>query len=158
MSMRSWLRIAWAIVACYAAGAVGALFVTDGTAAWYAGLVKPVIMPPNWLFAPVWTILYGLMAAAVVIIWNKDRRSQDNSGWVQLFFAHLIANGAWTIFFFGFHAVLIALIDVSILIVAVTLLTVGAFEIDRRAGYLLLPYLAWILFAAALTYEIWILN
>jgi tryptophan-rich sensory protein len=77
---------------------------------------------------------------------------------VPLFFAHLLLNAAWTIFFFGFHAVLVALIDILILLCCIFLLICGAWEIDKRATYLLAPYFLWVLFATILNIAIWFLN
>jgi tryptophan-rich sensory protein len=147
-----------AILACYGAGLLGSIFVSADTAAWYQSLQKPFFTPPNWLFAPVWLVLFGLMAASLTIIWNKDPNAQDARGWVPLFFTHLLLNAAWTMFFFGLHALLISLIEIALLLAAIVILMCGAFEIDKRAGYLLIPYLLWVSFAALLNGALWYLN
>jgi len=155
----NWLaRLGVAVLASYGAGFLGSLFITTGVGSWYDMLEKPFFQPPNWLFAPVWMVLYGLMAIAVTIIWSKDPLAAEIRGWVPLFFAHLLLNAAWTVFFFGFHAILVALITIIILFVCIFLLICGAWEIDRRAAYLLIPYLLWVLFATALNVAIWFLN
>ncbi|MEK7093488.1 MAG: TspO/MBR family protein [Patescibacteria group bacterium] len=155
----NWLaRLGVAVLASYGAGFLGSLFITTDVGSWYDMLNKPFFQPPNWIFAPVWIVLYGLMAVAVTIIWNKDPLAAEVRGWVPLFFAHLLLNAAWTVFFFGFHAVLVALITIIILLCCIFFLICGAWEIDRRAAYLLIPYFLWVLFATVLNLAIWFLN
>lgn len=158
VNMRSRVRSAWAALFCYAAGGVAVLFISPGVSAWYAALAKPLFAPSITVFVPLLVILYGLMAVAVVDIWDRDKYSRENRGWVQLFFAHLFGNAAWIIFFFGFHAILIALLDSIVLSIAVVLLVCAAWEIHRRAAYFLLPYLAFTLAATAFTWSVWLLN
>jgi tryptophan-rich sensory protein len=158
MNMSSYVRVGIALSSCYAAGFIGSLFVSSTALSWYAGIDKPWFNPPSFVFAPVWIVLYTLMAIALVRVWNRDPNAQEMRGWVPLFFAHLLLNAAWTVFFFGYHAVFVAMVDIGILLVSVFLLTVGAWEIDRRASYLLMPYLAWVLFATILNVSIWMLN
>ena len=158
MSMRSYVPIGLAFLVCYGAGFIGSFFVDAGAGSWYASLEKPFFTPPASVFAPVWLVLYGLMATALSIVWIKDPNAEDMTGWVPIFFIHLVANMAWTIFFFGFHTVFIALIDIFILVCMVLLLLCAAWRIDRRASYLLLPYLTWVLFALLLNITIWVMN
>lgn len=156
--MRSFVRLGVSFLACYGAGFAGSLFTRDGMRAWYAALEKPSFMPPDWLFAPVWLVLYGCMALALYMVWEKDPLATEMRGWVPLFFAHLLLNAAWTIFFFGFYAIFIALIDITLLFFSVVLLVFGARDIDTRAMWLLIPYAAWVFFAAILNYLIWTMN
>src|SRR3989344_4172798 len=145
--MSSFMRASIAIVASYSAGFVASIFIETGAGTWYDALVKADFLPPSWVFAPVWFILYGCMAGALYIIWTKDPYARDWTGWVPMFFVHLLLNAAWSLFFFGFHAILVAFIDIVILAFAIILLICGAREIGKRAAYLLAPYLAWVLFA-----------
>jgi translocator protein len=92
------------------------------------------------------------------IVWEKDPHAREMRGWVPLFFAHLLLNAAWPMFFFGFHAIFIALIDILLLNIAVFLLIFGAYEIDKRAAFLLVPYQIWLVFAAVLNLTIWMAN
>ena len=158
MHMRTYFRVGISILACFGAGFLGTLFVSSGVGSWYDLLNKPWFNPPSWTFGIVWTALYASMAAALTIVWNNDPHAEEFSGWVPLFFVHLLLNTAWTIFFFGYHAIFIALIDIFLLASCVILLTFGARDIDKRAFYLMLPYLAWVLFAALLNICIWYLN
>ncbi len=156
--MNKLVRAGISIVSCYAAGFVGTFFVTSGVGSWYSMLEKPWFNPPSWTFGIVWTILYGFMAAALYIVWENDPHAEDFSGWVPLFFVHLLLNASWTIFFFGYHALFVSMIDIFLLASCVILLTFGARDVSKRAFFLMLPYLAWVLFAALLNISIWYLN
>jgi len=156
--MNPFIRVSVAVLATYGAGLVGYLFVDTQAASWYAMLAKPALTPPNAVFVVVWLILYALMALALYIVWSTDPTTHRTDGWVRFYFVQLLFNAAWTMFFFGFHAPLIAFVDTLFLGLMLVCLVVGAWEIDRRAVYLLLPYLAWIFFAAYLTLGIWWLN
>ena len=152
------MRASVAVITSYGAGLLGSLFISTTTGGWYDTLIKPEFSPPSWVYAPVWLVLYGLMAAAVTLIWNRDPNATEWRGWVPMFFAHLLLNAAWAVFFFGFHTILVAFVDIVILLFFIVLLIVGAWEIDKRAAYLLAPYLAWVLFATVLNGAIWYLN
>lgn len=156
--MRSYVRAGVSVLACYGAGFIGSLFVTAASLSWYDGIAKPFFNPPAWLFAPVWLVLYGCMACALALMWRADPSAKEGVGWVPLFFAHLLLNAAWTVFFFGFHAVFFALIDIVILLWCIVLLCFGAIAVDRRAAYFLLPYMLWVAYATILNASIWYLN
>ena len=146
------------LLACYGAGFISSLFVQTGTGSWYDGLVKPALMPDKWGIPLTALVIYGLMAFALWIVWENDPHVQEMRGWVPLFFAHLLLNASWAIFFFGFHAIFIALIDAIILVFAAGILTAGAWEVKKSAGYLLMPYFVWSIFLAYLTLHLWLIN
>ena len=158
MNMRSYVRMGLSFLACYGAGFLASLFVSTGAGSWYDGLVKPLLTPDKYTVLYVWLAIYALMAAALTIVWEKDPHVDEMRGWVPLFFAHLLVNAAWPMLFFGFHSIFIALIDATILVFAVGILTAGAWEVDKRAGYFLLPYFLWILFTTYLNIRVWFLN
>lgn len=158
MNMRSFVRLGLSLLACYGAGFLSALFVRSGSGLWYDELVKPAFTPDKLMIPLVWLVVYGLMAIALWIVWEEDPLIKEMRGWVPLFFAHLLINAAWAAFFFGFHAIFIALIDALILSFASFILIFGAYEIDKRAAYLLIPYAAWILFITYLNLQLWLLN
>ncbi len=145
--------VGW-IVLCLAAS-LGAVFVSvDG---WYAGLVKPSWNPPAWLFGPVWTLLYVMMAVAAWLVWREGGWSAQRRPLV-LFLAQWLLNALWTPLFFGLHRPDIALVEILALW-AVLAVTVAQFwRVRRIAGLLLVPYLAWVSFAAFLNFTIWRLN
>jgi tryptophan-rich sensory protein len=152
------VRLGVSLLLCFGAGLLGSIFVSDQAAAWYDALQKPFFMPPNGLFPVVWTVLYILMGLALWLVWEKDDDASEVRGWVPLFIAHLLVNASWTIFFFGYHATFIALIDIVVLLACIILLMIGACQIDKRAGWLLAPYLLWVCFATILNGAIWWLN
>jgi tryptophan-rich sensory protein len=124
---------------------------------WYRALSKPSWNPPPWLFGPVWTLLYTLMAVAAWMVWRQG-------GWARealplaLYVAQLALNAAWTPIFFGAHRIGLALADVALLWLAI-LATLVAFAMTTPvAGLLLVPYLAWVTFASALNFQLWRLN
>jgi benzodiazapine receptor len=136
-------------------GASASLLTTPELPAWYAALNHPAIAPPNWVFAPVWTMLYILMGIAAWRVWKITTLK---SAEMAAFGFQLALNFAWSAIFFGLHRIGAALIEIAALDLAV-LATIFLFvRRDRLAGLLLLPYLAWTLFASLLTHAFWRLN
>ncbi len=123
---------------------------------WYAGLTKPSWNPPSWLFGPVWSTLYILMAVAAWQIWNTDHPRKVQA--IALWIGQLVVNGAWSWLFFGLHRPGIAMFELAGLVVLV-LLTIRMFHAIRPvAASLMVPYLVWITFALALNVALWRLN
>jgi tryptophan-rich sensory protein len=134
---------------------------------WYAGLAKPAFNPPNWIFGPVWTLLYTMMAVAAWrvhvrtdvgeltgrIAGGPSNRTALTWWWVQL-----ALNAAWSVIFFWLHAIGWALADIAVLLLAIAMTTYLFWRVSRLAGALLVPYLAWVGFATALNFGIWRLN
>lgn len=146
------------ILICLGAEAAGVTFTFSALKTWYPTLVKPSFNPPNWLFGPVWIILYLLMAISLYLIWLKGLKNKNVRNAVFLFFIQLILNATWSPVFFGARNVFLALIVIVILWFYI-LKTILAFsKIDKQASYLLYPYLAWVSFATVLNFSIWILN
>jgi len=133
------------------AGIVGAFFTAEAIPTWYAGLAKPTLNPPAWVFAPVWTTLYLLMGIAAFLVWRK--RPLPGAFLVQLGL-----NTLWSIIFFGLRNPAWAFADIIALTLAI-IWTMAAFaKTSRTAIYLLAPYLLWVIFAAYLNYAIWMGN
>lgn len=136
-------------------GVFAGLITEPNVLTWYPVLAKPSFNPPNWVFAPVWTTLYILMAVAGWRVW----RITDFESRALLFWAvQLVLNFAWSFIFFGAHNIGLALIEIAALWLMVLLTMVAFFRIDRIAGWLFAPYLAWVSFAAALNAAIHQLN
>lgn len=152
MTRRDWLGLLVALAACYGAAAIGTQF-TPGE--WYAGLVKPSWNPPSWLFAPVWTVLYGMMAVASWLVW-RTRAAVRTA--LTLFALQLVLNATWSWLFFGLERPDLAFADIVLLWLALLATTAAFFRIRAAAGILMLPYLFWVSFAAALNFAIWRLN
>ncbi|MEM1085613.1 MAG: TspO/MBR family protein [Verrucomicrobiota bacterium] len=121
---------------------------------WYAGLEKPSWNPPPWIFGPVWTALYLMIAVAAWLVWRKD-------GWkrpMALYFIQLALNAAWTPIFFGAHQLGWALFEIMLLWVAILLTALAFCPVHRVAALLLVPYLCWVSFATFLNFTLWRLN
>ena len=122
--------------------------------AWYATLAKPEWNPPSWIFGPVWTALYLMMAIAAWLVWKRD-------GWrrpMWFYSGQLLLNAAWTPVFFAAHQIGLALIVITALWLAILCTLLAFLRISKPAGWLLVPYLAWVSFAAFLNYTLWRMN
>jgi tryptophan-rich sensory protein len=123
-------------------------------AAWYAGLTKPAFNPPAWLFGPVWSVLYILIAVAGWRVWQRDRH-----GWpMRLWWAQLALNFLWTPVFFGAHQIGLALIVILLMLAAILGFIATAWRLDRVAAWLFVPYAVWVAFASVLSGSICALN
>ncbi|MEM7280755.1 MAG: TspO/MBR family protein [Pseudomonadota bacterium] len=131
---------------------IGAQF-TPGE--WYAALEKPPLNPPNWIFAPVWSALYLAMAIAAWLVWKAERESPSP---LLLWGTQLVLNALWSYLFFGIHRMGLALIEILILLGVVVATCVSFFRTKAVAGWLLVPYIAWLLFATYLNAALLILN
>jgi benzodiazapine receptor len=149
--MRSWKGLLMFLAFVAIAGAMGTLALPD---AWYVALAKPSFNPPNWIFPPVWTLLYVLMAIAAWRVYRAAGWCTALGAWI----AQLVFNGAWSPLFFGLHRIGWALADIIVLLALVVTTTVLFFRRDRIAGSLMVPYAAWVAFATLLTLTIWRLN
>jgi tryptophan-rich sensory protein len=136
---------------CFAAASMGAVF---RPGKWYERLVKPSWRPPDWLFAPVWTVLYLMIAIAGWMVWRKAGVSQP----LFFYLLQLVLNAAWTPIFFGAHRIGAAFFDIVLLWVSTILTIVYFYPVNALAAWLLVPYLIWVSFAATLNYAIWRLN
>lgn len=121
---------------------------------WYATLNKPSWNPPGWIFGPVWTLLYLMMATAAWLVWKR-------SGWgkaLGLYVIQLVFNAAWTPIFFGAHQPGWALVDIIAMWVAIAVTMIAFFRVSKAAGWLMVPYFAWVSFAMVLNYTLWRMN
>lgn len=135
----------------FAAAGIGSRFLPG---AWYAGLVKPSWNPPNWIFAPVWSVLYVMIAIAGALAFNEDRRSAANIAWAL----QIVLNCLWSYLFFGLHRPGLAAIDIVALWCSIGTFVMLARRDSPAASLLFLPYWAWVTFASALNFAIVALN
>ena len=150
--MRRYLTLALFIVLVLGGGTLIGFMTLPG--AWYAGLAKPAFNPPNWIFAPVWTLLYIMVAVAGWRTWESEPRSAGMATW----FIQLALNFIWSPVFFGAHMIGAALVIVAMLLAAILTFIVMRGPRDRTAALLFMPYAAWVAFATLLNGSIWILN
>ena len=143
------------LVLTLAVGFAAGLATEPNIAGWYSHLAKPSFNPPNWIFAPVWTTLYVLMAIAAWRVW---RVTGLGARAMLFWFVQLALNFAWSFIFFNAHQIGFALIEIAVLWLFVAITMIAFFRIDMIAGALFLPYLAWVSFAGVLNDAIWRLN
>ena len=147
------------IVGTEAVGILGAVWTTRSVETWYPTLEKPSFRPPNWVFGPVWTTLYAMMAIAMYTVSEKAPADRSVVRIAKILWGiQLVLNLLWSYLFFGRRSPLAGMIDVALLWVAIVLTTVAFAKVSRRAALLMLPYLLWVSFAALLNIEIWRRN
>jgi benzodiazapine receptor len=158
--MKKWnaLKLVISILLCQVAGMIGGFFTASSVNTWYDTLTKPSFNPPNWLFSPVWITLYVLMGVALFIVWKHGIQTAGVKIAVYLFGVQLVLNTLWSFLFFGLKTPLLAFIEIVILwgFILVTLLKFRT--LSKLAGFLLIPYLLWVSFAAVLNFSLWYLN
>jgi tryptophan-rich sensory protein len=155
---KDWIALLIFFGICFAVAASGSIFRAISVKTWYPGLLKPAGTPPSsWVFAPVWSILYLLMAAAGWLVW-RQRIHGDLSLALALFMAQLILNGLWSFVFFGLRRPGAALVEIIVLLAAIAMTAVRFAELSRLAFWLMTPYGAWVLYASYLNFGIWRLN
>lgn len=155
MLRNQWLVLAGFILVCLVTGGLGGWATAQSVTDWYPMLVKPSWNPPNWIFSPVWTALYLMMAVAAWLVWRSDGNIR---GAMILFFSQLALNFAWSFLFFGARSPWLGLMDIAMLWLALIITVIAFFQKSAAAGLLMLPYLAWVSFAAILNLAIWRLN
>lgn len=153
------LPVALGILICLAAGLLGSLVTMPAVdSSWFIHLNKPVFQPPNWLFAPVWTILYILMGAAAGIVYAKARHTAAGKTALILFAVQLVLNILWSFVFFGAQMLLAASINIALLWAVLLGTILYFFKVNRAAGWMLIPYILWVTFATVLTITLFVMN
>ncbi len=159
MKIANVVRLVVSLVIPLLVGFLGSFFTTaELLNNWYANLNKPWFNPPDWIFGPVWTTLYVLMGIAAFLVWRKGLDNKLVRLALILFVIQLILNALWSALFFGLRCPLCGLIDIVLLLVAIVLTIIYFFKISLRPALLLIPYLAWVSFAAVLNTAIYISN
>ena len=142
-------------VVTYSASFIGGLATISYKEPWYSSLIKSNLNPPDWVFAPVWTTLYFLMTVAIWLFWHSKNKNIDT---VYLYFIHLVFNTTWSIVFFVFHNIFLALINLIILIVLIIIIMIRFKRVNLTSYYLMIPYLLWCCYALVLNMSLFILN
>ena len=152
-------RIAIAVIVCLAVGYSSSTFTKEGVETWYPTILKPSFNPPNWVFMPVWTLLFILMGVAAGLVWDKIKeQNEEVKKALGFFLAQLILNAVWSYIFFGLKNPMLALIEIALLWLMIYETYLKFTKINKTAGYLLIPYMAWVIFAGILNASIWWLN
>lgn len=151
-------KLAVALALPLAVGFTGSIFTRNAIdSGWYDSLYQPSFTPPRWVFGPVWTVLYILMGIALYIVWNQfPRKRRENA--LGIFALQLLLNFLWSLFFFYFNDIEIALLDIAALWISIVMMIWMFYRVKPLAGWLIIPYLLWVSFAAALNIAYWVLN
>ncbi|HEX8456470.1 MAG TPA: TspO/MBR family protein [Pyrinomonadaceae bacterium] len=152
-----WIGLVCAVAACFAAAGLGSVYTTPSIPTWYASLQKPAWTPPAWVFGPVWTLLYLLMAVAVWLVW-RERGFTGARPALTLFAVQLTLNALWSVVFFGWKRPGLALVEIYFLWAAIFATMLSFWRISHAAAWLIWPYLLWVTFAGFLNLSIWRLN
>lgn len=158
MFFKSLIKLVILILLCLATGWLGSLFTRSSIPNWYAELQKPAFNPPDWVFAPVWTALYIMMALSAFIVAGKGLATPAVKIALIAFVIQLILNALWTPIFFGAHLIFLALLEIILLWLAILFTIVAFYKVSIFAAVLLIPYLLWVTFATVLNGALWLLN
>ncbi len=149
--MNRYVKLAIFIALVAGVALTGGQFLPGG---WYAGLAKPAWTPPNWLFGPVWSVLYLMIAVAGWLVWDSE--APRSARW--LWGAQLVLNGVWSPIMFGMHNITLALVVIVLMWLAIAAFIATTWRPVRTAALLFVPYLAWVSYATALNFALWRLN
>ena len=139
-------------------GSASGLFTTDAIPTWYASLAKPWFNPPNWVFGPVWTVLYIMMGISVGLVWSAEAENKERRRALAIFTAQFVLNLLWSIVFFGLRSPGLALVEILLLVVTLLWCIRTFFPISNTASWMLVPYAVWVCFAIVLNASIVLLN
>ena len=143
------------VLITFSASFVGGVATIEFKEPWYSLLIKPTFNPPDWIFGPVWTILYFMMTIAIWNFWHSKNRDMNT---VYIYFIHLIFNATWSITFFVFHKIVLALLTLIFLICLIIILILRFRRVNMLSFYLMIPYLLWCCFALVLNFNLLLLN
>lgn len=146
------------LVVPLAVGFLGSMSTRSAIDTWFPALERPAFSPPDWVFAPVWTILYIMMGIAAFLVWRSGMQSRYVAPALVAFAVQLGLNFLWPELFFGRRQLLLGLVDIIALWAMIVVTMVLFFKVSRVAGLLMIPYLAWVTFASVLNFELWRLN
>ena len=158
-TMNKYVKILLFVVTCIAVGYLSGMATQSSVTTWFPTLIKPSFNPPPWVFAPVWSLLYLMMGIAAGLVWSRIDYEKEAVKKALLFFViQLALNALWSILFFGMRNPFLAMIEIIILWLMIYETYVKFGKIDKIAGYLFIPYILWVSFAAVLNGSIWWLN
>ncbi len=151
------LKLIVAILLPLGVGGFSGMFTSEAIPGWYATLNQPSFNPPNWIFGPVWTMLYLLMGVSLYLIWKQEKSKERNLA-ILVFIVQLVFNFAWSFLFFYFNNIGLALVEIILLWLSIVTMLVLFYKIKPLAAYLNIPYLMWVSFATALNLGYFLLN
>ncbi len=152
------VKIIISVIICLTIGFVSGMSTTDAISNWYVNINKPSFNPPNWIFGPVWSILYTMMGVAAGLIWHEGLERKEVKFALGIFAVQIVLNALWSTLFFGMENPQLAFFEILLLLVMIIFTIVKFRQIKPIAGSLLIPYLLWVSFATILNFSIWQLN
>ncbi len=155
--MNKVLKFIISIAIPFIAGSIGSLATFPNITSWYATLEKPLFSPPNWLFGPVWTLLYVLMGVSLYLFWTSKSKGVKTNAFIA-FGIQVVLNTLWSVVFFGFHSPIGGIIVIVLLLAAIAFTIRYFWHFSKTASYLLLPYILWVGFATVLNISIVAIN
>ena len=155
--MKSIPKFIACLILCFGAAAIGGLFTQSSVNTWYAQLTNPEFSPPNWVFAPVWNVLYFLMAVSLYHIWVSGKEKGKTVA-MTVFMVQLVMNVSWSAVFFGMRSPSGGFSMIIVLLLAIVGTIFSFSRISAKSACFLLPYLIWVCFAGYLNYHLWVLN
>lgn len=156
--MKNLFKLIISVLICEAVGLLATPFTISAIDNWYKYLIKPSFSPPDWIFGPVWTILYLMMGVSFYLIWVKGKTYKKMYYSVNIFAFQLFLNFLWSVLFFGLRAPLLGFIDIIFLLTVILFNIFIFYRTSKPAAYLLIPYFLWVLFATFLNFAIVIFN
>ena len=151
------LKLICSIALPLSVGSFAGIYTAKAVPVWYAALNKPSFNPPNWLFGPVWTVLYLIMGISLFLIW-KQKSSKARNWAILVFFIQLALNFAWSFIFFYFNQIGYALVDIILLWLSIVVMLFLFYKSNRIATFINIPYLLWVSFASLLNFSYYLLN
>lgn len=158
IKLMRFIKLILFIALCEGIGVLGSVFTISQIPTWYITLNKPFFSPPNFVFGPVWTMLYALMGIAVFLIYEAKIKKKEKSFLLKLFGLQLLLNFLWSFIFFGMHNPIIGFVEIILLWISILILIIKFYKYSKLASVLLIPYLFWVSFATLLNLFIAILN
>ncbi len=157
MNTKNLLRLVVCIMFPLLIGGFSGYLTSSNIATWYVTLIKPSFNPPNYVFGPVWTILYLLMGISFFLV-LKNAKPENKNKLIFIFVLQMVLNFFWSIIFFKFHQLGFALFEIVLLWISIATMIIIFYKTDKTAGLINLPYLLWVSFASVLNYSLYSLN
>lgn len=151
-------KLVSSLLITFIVAAIGSIFTIPSIETWYLFLQKPAFTPPNWIFGPIWTALYLMMGLSFYLVWKKKAKKRQLKRAFEAYFAQLALNLLWSIAFFGFRSLFGGVLIISALWASILVTIYRFYKIDKKATYLLIPYIFWVSAASFLNCFLWILN
>lgn len=157
VKMKSYIKLILSVLLCLSVGAISGIATASSVKTWYVTLEKPVFNPPNYLFGPVWTILYILMGISLYLIMQSPKNEIRKKA-ITIFIIQLVLNFCWSFLFFKFNLLGISFAEIILIWISILFMIITFYKIDKKAALLQIPYLLWVSFASVLNGSIWFLN